>query len=268
MNTIIYTLIFVIGTLFGSFYTLAVYRIPKRQDITHTHSYCPNCNHKLGFLDLIPILSYIFLGAKCRYCKQKIRSRYLVLEILTGTLFLTSAILLDITFDNLSIIKIIDFSFWILYLTFIILIGVIDKETKQIDKLVIVYGIIISIIYMVYLYIVEKTNIYRYVIYILAYLAIFIFKNLKLKKQERYSYIKDILLVIIIMAVFTTEYVTANSIIITILAIAICEFIKKINSNEHVIKNDEINKIPIVFYLGISNIFWIMLVLFCKVYLL
>ena len=46
MNTFIYIIIFIIGTLFGSFYTLAVYRIPKRQDITHTHSYCPNCNHK------------------------------------------------------------------------------------------------------------------------------------------------------------------------------------------------------------------------------
>ena len=59
MDVMLYILIFIIGTLFGSFYTLAVYRIPKRQDITHTHSYCPNCNHKLGILDLIPILSYI-----------------------------------------------------------------------------------------------------------------------------------------------------------------------------------------------------------------
>ncbi|MCI8412211.1 MAG: prepilin peptidase, partial [Clostridia bacterium] len=39
MNTFLYVIIFIIGTLFGSFYTLAVYRIPKRQDITHTHSY-------------------------------------------------------------------------------------------------------------------------------------------------------------------------------------------------------------------------------------
>ena len=73
MDTLLHIIIFIMGTVFGSFYTLAVHRIPKRQDITHTHSYCPNCNHKLGFLDLIPVFSYIFLGAKCRYCKQKIR---------------------------------------------------------------------------------------------------------------------------------------------------------------------------------------------------
>ena len=88
MEIFFYVIIFIIGTLFGSFYTLAVYRIPKRQDIVHTHSYCPNCNHKLGLLDLFPIFSYIFLGGKCRYCKQKIRPRYLILETLSGLLFI------------------------------------------------------------------------------------------------------------------------------------------------------------------------------------
>ena len=87
MNTLLYILIFIMGTVFGSFYTLAIYRIPKRQDITHTHSYCPNCNHKLGFLDLIPVFSYIFLRAKCRYCGQKIRPRYFILEVLSGIVF-------------------------------------------------------------------------------------------------------------------------------------------------------------------------------------
>ena len=46
---------FVIGTLFGSFFSLATYRIPRHQDILVKRSYCPNCNHNLGFFDLIPI---------------------------------------------------------------------------------------------------------------------------------------------------------------------------------------------------------------------
>ena len=79
MEIFFYIIIFIIGTLFGSFYTLAIHRIPRKQDITHTHSYCPKCNNKLGFLDLIPILSYICLGGKCRYCKEKIRPRYLII---------------------------------------------------------------------------------------------------------------------------------------------------------------------------------------------
>ena len=71
MEYFLYFIIFCIGAVFGSFFTLAVYRIPLGQDITHTHSYCPTCKHKLKFLDLIPILSYTFLGGKCRYCKNK-----------------------------------------------------------------------------------------------------------------------------------------------------------------------------------------------------
>src|SRR5699024_10171715 len=118
-----YIIIFIIGSLFGSFYTLAVYRIPKRQDIIHTHSYCPNCNHKLGLLDLFPIISYILLRGKCRYCKEKIRPRYFILEILSGSLFVILAYLTGIRFETLSIIKIVDFCFIALYLTFIILIA-------------------------------------------------------------------------------------------------------------------------------------------------
>ena len=73
LETIILILIFIMGAYFGSFYTLATYRLPKGENITHVHSYCPSCNHKLGILDLVPVFSYLFLGAKCRYCKNKIR---------------------------------------------------------------------------------------------------------------------------------------------------------------------------------------------------
>ena len=136
MNTFLYIIIFMIGTLFGSFYTLAVFRIPKRQDIKHTHSYCPNCNHKLGFLDLIPIFSYIFLRGKCRYCKNKIRPRYLILEALSGILFVAMAFLMKFNIETLNAAKIAQFCFMVLYLTFIILICGIDKENRKIDKFV------------------------------------------------------------------------------------------------------------------------------------
>ena len=139
MNTFIYIIIFIIGTLFGSFYTLAVYRIPKRQDITHTHSYCPNCNHKLGFLDLIPILSYIFLGGKCRYCKQKIRPRYLILEATSGFFFVVMAILMGLGIYNLDKFIIIEYVFFVLYFTFIVLMAGIDKEYRTINKPVLMW---------------------------------------------------------------------------------------------------------------------------------
>ena len=61
LETILLVIIFITGIYFGSFYTLATYRIPKGENITHKHSYCPNCNHKLGAFDLIPVFSYLFL---------------------------------------------------------------------------------------------------------------------------------------------------------------------------------------------------------------
>lgn len=158
MDIFFYIIIFLMGITFGSFYTLAVYRIPRKEDIIHTHSYCPNCNHKLGFLDLIPIFSYIFLGAKCRYCKQKIRPRYLILELTSGLFFVIMAYLLNLSVYSLNIIKIIEFSFFVLYFTFNVLLIGIYKENKKISKPVLIYGIIISIMYIVYLYIIGTKN--------------------------------------------------------------------------------------------------------------
>ena len=135
MEAILYTLIFIIGALFGSFYTLAVHRIPKKQDIIYTHSYCPNCDHKLGLLDLFPIFSYIFLGGKCRYCKEKIRPRYLILEILSGTLFITIAYAMKLSIYNLSLEIFAQLIFTALYLTFIILMCGIDKENRKKDSI-------------------------------------------------------------------------------------------------------------------------------------
>lgn len=85
---IIYIPIFLIGIFFGSFSTLAIYRIPLKKDITHERSFCPNCNHRLEAIDLIPLLSYLILGGKCRYCGQKISIRYFLIEFSFGIISL------------------------------------------------------------------------------------------------------------------------------------------------------------------------------------
>jgi leader peptidase (prepilin peptidase)/N-methyltransferase len=266
MNTFLYIILFIIGTLFGSFYTLAVYRIPKRQDITHTHSYCPNCNHKLGFLDLIPIISYIFLRGKCRYCKEKIRPRYLILEALSGILFVVVAFLMGINFNTLYTIKIAEYCFMILYITFIILMAGIDKENIKIDKLVSIYGIVISIMYMVYLCIVEQANIYRYGIYMIFYIIVLILDTVTLKRHAKNSYATGHLLTIITMGIFTGEYITANTIIFTLLAISFYILIEKLKQRKRKSKKTEeiqlAKNIAIGFYLGVANVIILMLVLF------
>lgn len=156
---------FIIGVVLGSFYTLAVYRIPLKQDITHTRSYCPKCNHKLNFWDLIPVLSYLFLGGKCRYCKNKIRPRYLIIEVLSGIAFLMFAICLNIDLFNIEYTKIATLIFGMMFFSVIFITVGIFKEHKKIEASVFRFGIITSIMYMVYLYILN-TSIYRYIIYL------------------------------------------------------------------------------------------------------
>ena len=265
MNIFLYAIIFIIGTLFGSFYTLAVYRIPKNIDIIKKHSYCPNCNHKLGFFELIPVLSYIFLGGKCKNCKQKIRIRYLLLEILSGTLFVIFAFLLGIRFETLTLIKIIDFAFIALYLTFVILLAGIDKENRKIEKGVSVYGVIISIMYMIYLYIVGDANIYRYVIYLVLYILLLILDTVTLKNYAKDNYIIGILIALITMTIFTNELIVITSIILTLLGVSIDFLIAKLRDLTSRVKksdNQIYKQISIFFYLAISNIILLILVLF------
>lgn len=271
MEAFFFVIIFIIGSLFGSFYTLAVYRIPKRQDIVHTHSYCPNCNHKLGLLDLFPIFSYIFLRGRCRYCKEKIRPRYLILEALSGILFVVLAYAMNLSIYNLTPVKIAEFSFIVLYLTFIILISGIDKENKKINKDVNIYGIVIAIMYMLYLYIVENANIYRYGIYLVVYIIILIIDTITLKKMAKSAYVTGILLMIITMVSFTGELVTGTAIILTLLAIAIYIILYKIKSKIQKNKKTDkqiSNNIPVGFYLGIANVTVFLITLIYSNYIL
>jgi len=80
--------IFITGLMFGSFFTLATYRIPRKIDIVKSRSYCPNCKHKLGFFDCFPILSYVSTIGRCRYCKRPISIRYPLIELASGLSFL------------------------------------------------------------------------------------------------------------------------------------------------------------------------------------
>lgn len=192
MEIIIAFLVFTIGTVFGSFFTLAVYRIPLKKDITHERSFCPNCNHRLEFLDLIPVWSYLFLRGKCRYCKEKVRPRYLILEVMSGLIFLIQYLSLDIDIVDITYLfcginycnitnKMIYFIFFIcFYITNAIILG-INKEYKNISVNVLVFGVITQILYLVYMYFYMKIHLISIIAIIITILLLII--NIKLKKE-------------------------------------------------------------------------------------
>ena len=166
LQIIIYLTAYIIGVVLGSFFTLATYRIPLKQDITHKRSYCPRCNHELGFWDLIPILSYLFLGGKCRYCKEKYGARYIIIEFFSGLFYLLFIVSLKIDFLRLSVTQIMQILNGTLLISVLFIIGGIAKETGRISRGTAFFGVICQIVYMVYLCIL-KLNIYRYIMYLL-----------------------------------------------------------------------------------------------------
>jgi leader peptidase (prepilin peptidase)/N-methyltransferase len=87
----------VLGAVFGSFLNCAAWRLANGKQVWKGRSICPNCNHVLGPLDLVPVFSWIFLKGKCRYCGSKISPRYLAVEILTAFMFLCLLLRCDIT---------------------------------------------------------------------------------------------------------------------------------------------------------------------------
>ena len=85
---LLYIFSFIWGTIWGSFYNVCIYRIPNKISIISPPSHCPRCGHRLKWYDNIPILSYILLGGKCRYCGAKISPRYPLVETTTGVMSL------------------------------------------------------------------------------------------------------------------------------------------------------------------------------------
>jgi leader peptidase (prepilin peptidase)/N-methyltransferase len=80
-------LLFLLGTAIGSFLNVVAYRTVQGLSPLMGTSFCPHCKHRLYPIDLLPVLSFVFLNGKCRYCKKPISIQYPLVEIATGTIF-------------------------------------------------------------------------------------------------------------------------------------------------------------------------------------
>lgn len=115
---LLYTLfIFIIGLFIGSFLNVIADRLHRNETFLKGRSHCENCNHPLSFFDLIPLFSFLYLGAKCRYCKIKLSWYYPFSEILTGTLFVITYITIGYT----SLVLLVFYLFIISCMTIIFL---------------------------------------------------------------------------------------------------------------------------------------------------
>lgn len=125
MTIEIITAIFVtiFGLIIGSFLNVCIYRIPREESISFPPSHCTNCNKKIKWYDLIPVISFMFLKGKCRNCGSKISIRYPLIETLNGILYLILYLQFGITLKALSFMFLV---------SLLIVVSLIDIDTTDV----------------------------------------------------------------------------------------------------------------------------------------
>ncbi|MBQ1326626.1 MAG: prepilin peptidase [Eubacterium sp.] len=100
---IIEMIMFAIGASVFSFLNVIIYRLPRKMILVKDRSRCTSCGHQLSFMDMIPIISWVSLKGRCRYCKEKVSFRYTFVECLGGISAVISTLYAGIKLKALGI---------------------------------------------------------------------------------------------------------------------------------------------------------------------
>lgn len=137
MNVLLYIGFALIGLIIGSFLNVVIFRLPKNISITGPFSFCPHCRTKIKAYDNIPLLSFIFLRGRCRYCKARISARYPIVEAVTAILFVLNYHYFKISLACLS---------GILFCMALIVVSFIDMEIRLIPNIIVLSGALIGLL--------------------------------------------------------------------------------------------------------------------------
>jgi len=128
---------FILGMILGSFFNVVGDRLPNGESIVKPSSHCPHCKHKLTAIELIPILSYLIQGGKCKKCKKKIPIIHPIFEFGCGMIFALTYLSFDISLELLIALT---------FISMLLIIIVSDIKYMIIpDEVLIVTGIILFI---------------------------------------------------------------------------------------------------------------------------
>jgi leader peptidase (prepilin peptidase)/N-methyltransferase len=131
--------IFILGLLIGSFLNVCIYRIPKEESIAFPPSHCGSCGKGIKAYDLIPVISWIILGGKCRNCCEKISIRYPFVELTTAILFLLTYLQYGATIYLLR---------YLLLIPFLIVIAMIDYDTMEVYTITTWAAIAVGVLFL------------------------------------------------------------------------------------------------------------------------
>ncbi len=134
-----YAIIFALGSAIGSFLNVVVYRLPANLSILHPPSRCPHCLHRLGKLENVPVLGWLWLRGKCRHCRAPISPRYPLVEAVTGFLFVAAFLALGLSWETLGA--------WVL-LSWLLALSLIDWDTLTLPNALTQSGMVLGLLFM------------------------------------------------------------------------------------------------------------------------
>lgn len=128
---------FIFGAIWGSFANVAIYRLPKNENVAFPPSHCQKCKAKIKWYDNIPIFSWIVLRGKCRACKEAFSIRYPIVEIITAILFTISFLVIGWKWYLLEVL---------IFILGLVIITFIDLDHFIIPDKISLPGIVIGLI--------------------------------------------------------------------------------------------------------------------------
>lgn len=114
-----------LGASVGSFLNVVVYRLPAGQSLLYPPSRCPRCGHRLAARDNLPVVGWLSLGGRCRYCRAPISPRYPLVEAATAGIFLAVLARYGLSWQTLG--------YWI-FLAWLLALALIDWDTLRLPN--------------------------------------------------------------------------------------------------------------------------------------
>jgi leader peptidase (prepilin peptidase)/N-methyltransferase len=137
LTAYIITITAALGLIMGSFLNCMAWRMTHSESVLKGRSHCASCNHVLGALDLVPVVSWLLLKGRCRYCGRKISPRYPAAELVTAVVFVSLVLRYDVSFTTLK---------FLLLACVLIALSLVDFEQYILPDSLVIAGILIFII--------------------------------------------------------------------------------------------------------------------------
>lgn len=236
MNIFLYTILFLIGVLVGNFWKSAIYRIPRNIGLTKKSVSYIEPNKKST---VISQLFYLFIG---------------------GILFVIFGKILKINISNINLYSILTYLFTMFYISTLVIIGCIDQKNLKIDKRVVASGIILSILYIIYLYSIDTISININIIYLGIYVILLVADTFIVKRYAENSYTIGILMIFDIILIFTGMDVFFYTLIVTTLEILVFLLISKIRQKRNGNKKVKLSNVPVGYFVTVSNIITLIMI--------